>query len=121
MENNKINFEIYENANGNSPFEKYLKKLTEVTRAEILATLKRIEVRGLEVAFSAKMAKYIEAGIYEARVKTSDGISREFFFHKSGDNYVLTNGYTKKAQKLNRDELNLAKKYKKDYEARNHG
>lgn len=120
-ENKKLTFIIYENENNNAPFDKYLKKLSTKQRAQILATLALIEKEGLEVAFSAKLAKYLEAGIYEARVRTSDGISREFFFHKENDYYVITHGYTKKTQKMDRNEFNKAKKYKKDYEDRNNG
>lgn len=81
--------------------------------------MNKIRVEGLEIAFSVKLVKYLEAGIYEVRIKTSDGISREFFFCKFGNDYVITNAYTKKAQKMDQNKFKKAKQYKKEYEVNN--
>lgn len=113
---NKMNFTIYENVNGNSPFVKYLNSLNKKEKATVLSSINTLQKHGLEYGFSSSKVKYLEAGIYELRVSMSNGISRAFFFHQIGDNYVITNGYTKKTQKMDRSEFNKAKSYKKDME-----
>lgn len=112
----KMNFTIYENANGTSPFIKYLNGLNKKEKATVLSSINMLQKHGLEYGFSSSKVKYLESGIYELRVSMPNGISRAFFFHQVADNYVITNGYTKKTQKMDRSEFNKAKSYKKEME-----
>ncbi|MDO4204632.1 MAG: type II toxin-antitoxin system RelE/ParE family toxin [Selenomonadaceae bacterium] len=57
-------------------------------------------------------------GIFELRAKVGSDISRELYFFFSGQKEILTNGFVKKTQKTPKAELELAKKYKQDYESR---
>lgn len=65
-------------------------------------------------------SKYVEDGIFELRIKFSSDISRIFYFYYIDNKIILTNGFIKKTQKTPRSQLNLAKKYKADYEQRVH-
>ena len=56
--------------------------------------------------------------IFELRVKFSSDISRIFYFSYTNSNLILLNGYTKKKNKTDTKELELALKYMKDYEVR---
>ena len=56
-------------------------------------------------------------GIYELRVGRAD-IARVFFFFRVGRTIVVTNGYVKKQQKLDRRELDRARRLKADWEER---
>lgn len=55
--------------------------------------------------------------ILELRVGRKD-IARAFFFFRRGQQIVVTNGYVKKTQKIDEGELEKARKYKADWEAR---
>jgi hypothetical protein len=58
-----------------------------------------------------------ELGILELRVGRTD-IARVFFFFQPGREIVCTNGYVKKAQKVDVNELDRARRYKADWERR---
>ena len=63
-------------------------------------------------------SEYLEDGIFELRTKQSSNITRILYFFVIGNKAVLTNGFTKKSQKTPKKEIELAKKYRKDYERR---
>ena len=56
------------------------------------------------------------ARIYELRVGRAN-IARVFIF-LHGEELILTNGYVKQRQQLDRRELNRARRYKQDWESR---
>jgi phage-related protein len=56
-------------------------------------------------------------GIYELRVGRAD-IARVFFFFQRGQEIICTNGYVKKSQKLDPQEVARANRYKDDWEKR---
>jgi len=45
-------------------------------------------------------------------------IARAFFFFQRGQAIIVTNGYVKKRQKVDPAELQKARDYKRDWEAR---
>jgi len=55
--------------------------------------------------------------IYELRVGHAN-IARAFFFFQHGSEIIVTNGYVKHRQALNRKELDRARRYKADWEKR---
>lgn len=61
------------------------------------------------------LSKYIDDGMYELRSKQSNNITRIFYFFVVGNKIVLTNGYIKKDQKLDKEEFERAKKYRNEY------
>lgn len=58
-----------------------------------------------------------EKRIYEVRVGGTN-IARAFFFFEAGARIIVTNGYIKKRQRLDPRELELARRYKQDWEDR---
>ena len=60
-------------------------------------------------------SKYIDDGIFELRAKVGSDISRVLYFFFTGKRVVLTNGFVKKTQKTPAKEIELAKKYRKDF------
>lgn len=56
-------------------------------------------------------------GVFELRVGRTD-IARVFFFFQPNREIVCTNGYVKKAQKLDPSEIARAERYKADWERR---
>ena len=57
-------------------------------------------------------------GIFELRTKQGSNITRIFYFFFVGKKAIITNGFVKKTQKTPKVEIELAKKYKADYERR---
>ncbi len=64
---------------------------------------------------SAKFVKLIEDGIFELRAEYKNNIYRIFFIFDNGNIVVLFNGFQKKTQKTPRNEIEMAKRIKKEY------
>ncbi len=54
-------------------------------------------------------------GLYEIRVEVGSNIFRAFSFFDEGQLIVVANGFQKKTQKTPKNEIELAKKIKKEY------
>ena len=54
-------------------------------------------------------------GLYEIRVEVGSNIFRAFAFFDEGHLIVVANGFQKKTQKTPKNEIELAKKIKKEY------
>jgi phage-related protein len=54
-------------------------------------------------------------GLYEIRVEVRSNIFRAFAFFDEGRLIVVANGFQKKTQKTPKNEIELAKKIKKEY------
>jgi phage-related protein len=63
-------------------------------------------------------SKALSNGIFEFRTKQGSDITRIFYFFVVNKKIILTNGFVKKSQRTPKKELELAKKYKEDYERR---
>ncbi len=85
--------------------------------AKALRTIDLLEANGplLRDPHSGPMGD----GIFELRTKQGSNITRVFYFFFVGQKAVLTNGFVKKTRKAPKAEIELAKKYKADYERRN--
>lgn len=62
-----------------------------------------------------KFFKHLEDGIYEIRIEYRNNIYRVFSFFDEGKLVVLLQGIQKKSQKLNRKEIERAKKLRTEY------
>lgn len=63
-------------------------------------------------------SKALGDGLFELRIKFSSDITRIFYFFYVENKIVLTNGFVKKTPRTPPAELELARKYKADYERR---
>ena len=110
-----MEFEIrfYEKADGTSPAEEFLNALDKPMRIKMV---KMISLLG-ELAFNLRepYSKPIDDGIFELRAQVGNNISRILYFFVIGKRVILTNGFIKKTQKTPQKEIELAKKYRKDY------
>lgn len=66
-------------------------------------------------------SKHIDDGIFEIRAKSGSDISRVLYFFYFGRRIILTNGFIKKTQKTPKSEIELAKKYHKEFISRMEG
>ena len=84
--------------------------------AKTLRTIDLLEMNG--PLLREPYSKLVENGIFELRTKQGSDITRVLYFFVMGKKAILTNGFVKKKKKTPRAEIELAKKYKADYERR---
>ena len=112
----RISIDFYTLEDGRKPAKDFLDGLDYKMRAKMIKTIELLEKNGPNLR--KPYSEYLEDGIFELRAKVGSNISRELYFFFSGKKAVLTNGFLKKTQKTPKKQLELAKKYKRDYEER---
>lgn len=108
--------EFYQLPNGKKPVEEFLDSLDKKMRAKAIYGLSILEEYGntLREPHSKSMGDVL----FELRIKFAGDISRIFYFFVVDNKIILTNGFIKKTLKTPKAELDLARKYKADYERR---
>lgn len=111
-------FEVdyYHLENGRAPAREFIESLDVKMRAKAVAAIDLLCEFGnrLREPYSKPMGE----GLFELRVKFSGDIARIFYFFVVDNRIILTNGFVKKTAKAPKGEIELARKYKKDYERR---
>ena len=108
--------ELYDIEDGSTPVQDFLNSLEPKMKAKVLRTIDLLEQNGpaLRLPYSGPLGD----GIFELRAKQGSDITRVLYFFFLGKKAVLTNGFVKKTQKTPPAEIELARKYKADYERR---
>ena len=108
--------DYYELPNGEKPVEKFLDSLDMKMRVKALGCIDILAEFGntLREPYSRAMGK----GLFELRIKFAGDITRIFYFFVVDNKIILTNGFVKKTQKTPPSEIQIALKYKADYEGR---
>ena len=114
MQNYEVIF--YDLEDGTEPAKEFLLSLDVKMRAKMLRTIDLLAVNGVELR--EPHSKPLDDGIFELRAKQSSDITRILYFFYVGNTAVLTNGFTKKTRKTPKNQIELARKYKDDYERR---
>ncbi len=114
-------FEFYTRPNGHNEFVEFYHSLPVKDREKLLAIISMIEEHGLLVAQRMEWIKKLDNEIFEIRSKVSSNIQRALYFHVVDNRYVVTHGFTKKAQKTPSGEIMKAKNIKKEFEEENNG
>ena len=108
----KIRF--YETESGKCPTKDFLDSIENGSLKE--KTISNIERLNEESTSSRPpLTKHIDSGIFELRSKGDDGVTRVFFFFHNRGIIIMTNGYIKKAEDIDKGALELSKKYRNDY------
>ncbi|MBP9881389.1 MAG: type II toxin-antitoxin system RelE/ParE family toxin [Chitinophagales bacterium] len=96
-------------------FQTFFDKLSKKVKAKIVWTFDLIEETQ---RVPETYLKHIEGtdGIFEIRVQFGSDIYRIFCFFDKGKLVILANGLQKKTQKTPKNEIELAKKIKAEYE-----
>ena len=112
-------FEVnyYRLENGTAPVEQFIDSLNPKMQVKAMYSLALLEEFGNQLR--EPFSKPIGDGIFELRIKFSSDITRIFYFFVVDNRIILTNGFVKKTPKTPKEEIELARKYKKDYERRN--
>ena len=98
-------------------FLETLPKKLEAKAYWTMALLQRIGTR-LQEPYCKPIKGY--KGLYELRVKFASDIVRLFYFQHNGTIFVVTSGYVKKTQKLNKLEIDKAQRLMNEYIEENH-
>ncbi|MCI8375110.1 MAG: type II toxin-antitoxin system RelE/ParE family toxin [Lachnospiraceae bacterium] len=109
----KFSIEFYTKENGEKPAKEFLLCTDKKMRAKLSGILELLEEYGNQVR--EPYSKHLEDGIFEIRGKIGNNISRVLYFFYFEGRIILTNGFVKKTQKTPRQEIELAKKYRKDF------
>lgn len=112
------NFEVeyFEKSDHTRPAEDFILSEDFKMQAKLFRMLELLELKGNELR--EPYSKYLTDGIFELRVKQGSDISRVLYFFVVGRKIILTNGFRKKTQKTPQTEIDLALKYKTEYEQR---
>ena len=109
-----FDIEFYRLPDGTAPVEKFLDSLNVKMRNKAIDSLLILENFGNNLR--EPYSKSVGNGLFELRIKFSSDISRIFYFFYTNNKIIITNGFIKKTHKTPRSQLNLARKYKTDYE-----
>lgn len=109
----KFEIEFYQKANGETPAEEFLCSLDKKLRAKFAGLILILKDKGNSLR--EPYSKHLEDGIYELRGKVGTDIARVLYFFYYDGKIILTNGFVKKTQKTQREEILKAKEYRKDY------
>ncbi len=105
--------EFYEKEDGDIPVKNFLNSLDVKMRNKILMILTVLQEKGNQLR--EPYSKHLEDGIFEVRGKVGNDISRVLYFFYYNGKIIMTNGFIKKSQKTPKKEIDLAKKYRKEY------
>lgn len=104
---------LYTKKGGEKPVKLFLDSLDVKMRAKVLRSIDLLKRNGMNLR--EPYTKNLGNGILELRVIQGNNIVRVLYFFMEGNKIILTNGFVKKESKTPRRELDLAKKYRKDY------
>jgi len=104
----------YTLSNGEKPIEKFLDSLDLNMRVKALASIEILAEYGN--ALRKPYSKPVGKGLFELRIQFAGDITRIFYFFIMDNQIILTNGFIKKTHKTPQREIELARKYKADYE-----
>ncbi len=82
-------------------------------RARLVKIIELLSANG--TSLRKPYSEYLTDGIFEIRAKVGSDISRVLYFFIVGKKIILTNGFIKKTQKTPKNEIESAKKYRKDF------
>lgn len=112
----RFEVEYFEKEDGTYPAEEFILSQDVNMRAKLFRLLELLEEKGNTLR--EPYSKSLDDGIFEIRAKQGSNITRVLYFFYIGNKIILTNGFIKKSQKTPPSEIDLAKKYRAEYEKR---
>ena len=107
---------IYEKFDGKSPLADFIRSLEPKMKARVLKEIELLSDKGIYLRET--YSKVLKNGLFELRIKVGTDLSRIIYFFFKNNKIILTNGFIKKQQKTPKSEIELAIKYKSDWEER---
>ena len=87
---------------------KYILSLPIKMQAKIQRTIELLEEFGYKLPEPHSKKIQSVSKLYELRVKQGSNICRLFYFHSKDKIYIITSGYTKKTNKLDKNQIEKA-------------
>lgn len=112
----RFEVEYFEKEDGTYPAEEFILSQDVKMRAKLFRLLELLEEKGNTLR--EPYSKSLDDGIFEIKAKQGSNITRVLYFFYIGNKIILTNGFIKKSQKTPPSEIDLAKKYRAEYEKR---
>lgn len=107
---------FYETEDGTKPAFDYIETLSPKMQAKIYKIASVLEIDGTQARMP--YSEFLQDGIFQIRAQQEGNISRVLYFFAVEKKIILTNGFTKKTPKTPPGEIELAKRYRADYERR---
>ncbi len=111
-----FDIEYYRLTNGKAPVAEFIDSLSPKMQAKAVWSIDLLAEYGNQLR--EPFSKQVDDGLFELRIKFASDITRIFYFFVVENKIVLTNGFIKKTTKTPRAEIELARKYRADYERR---
>lgn len=109
----KFEVEFYTKDNGEKPVKDFILSLDAKMRAKLMGMVNILEEKGNQLR--EPYSKHLEDGIFEIRGKVGTDITRVLYFFYYDRKIILTNGFVKKTQRTPKQEIKLAKAYRRDF------
>lgn len=109
----KFEVEFYTKDSGEKPAKDFILSLDIKMRAKLMGVVNILEEMGNQLR--EPYSKHLEDGIFEIRGKIGTDITRVLYFFYYDRKIILTNGFVKKTQRTPKQEIKLAKAYRKDF------
>lgn len=108
-------FEIvfYQKEDGTKPAKEFISSLPNPLKAKLATRIEILKEFGNNLR--EPLSKPLNDGIFELRTQLGNDNVRILYFFFIGNLIVLTNGFMKKTQKTPASQIELAKKYRKDF------
>ena len=112
----KFTVEFYETEKGEKPCLDFLNTLEVKLRAKAFRDMALLEEKGTELRLP--YSRHLDDGIFELRTIQGKNIIRNLYFFFIGSKIIMTHGFKKKTNKTPPEEIDRAKEYRKDYQAK---
>lgn len=112
----KFTVEFYETEKGEKPCLDFLNTLEVKLRAKAFRDMALLEEKGTELRLP--YSRHLDDGIFELRTIQGKNIIRNLYFFFVGSKIIMTHGFKKKTNKTPPEEIDRAKEYRKDYQAK---
>lgn len=109
----KWKIELYENARGEKPIEKFIDSLEAKARLKVTHAIELLETFGLEGGYP-HVKKLTGSNLWEYRILGSDNI-RIFYVSMTGKTFLILHGFKKKKQKIPTKEIRIAEERLQEY------
>lgn len=113
------NIVYYRSARGDSPFEIFINGHNDKIRSKFFKLLTVLKEHGPNL--KRPYSDMLRDGIRELRVGFGGDTYRALYFFFVGRNIIITHAFMKKTDKVPPQEIELALRYKRDFEERNRG
>jgi phage-related protein len=104
---------FYTTERGDSPIDDFLDGLNKKSQAKVAAHLSLLEEQGPNL--KRPYTDVVRGKIRELRIQQSSNQYRILFFFQVRDQIVLAHAFTKKTQRLNEKDIELAEKRMQDW------